>query len=75
LTFSPTINNSKSNKNKENVHERLYKQKDKEEKPENYYETYSHVPKITARGEKMARNMPVGELLYQDAKRRADKQH
>lgn len=31
------------------------------------------MPKITARGEKVERNMPVGELLYQDAKRRAQK--
>lgn len=37
MTFAPIINMSKTYKNKENVHERLYKQRDKEDKSENYY--------------------------------------
>ena len=75
MTFSPRINCLKGNRNKENVHERLYKQKDKEDKLDTYLQTYTHIPKITARGQKIERNMPVGELLYQDAKRRAQKSH
>ncbi len=36
MTFSPRINCSKVYRNKENVHERLYKQKEKEDKLEPY---------------------------------------
>ena len=75
MTFSPRINCSKVYRNKENVHERLYKQKEKEDKLEPYLQRYTHIPKITARGEKIERNIPVGELLYQDAKRRAQKSY
>ena len=36
---------------------------------------YDHTPKITEKGERVVRNMPGFELLYEDAKRRADKYH
>lgn len=75
MTFSPTINKKKYDNNKENVHERLYKLKDKERERDFHEITYDHIPKITERGERIVRNMPVDELLYEDARRRADKQN
>jgi hypothetical protein len=51
----------------------LYKLKDKERDLPIIF--YDHTPKITEKGERMVRNMPGFELLYEDAKRRADKYH
>lgn len=73
MTFSPKINKKKNYKNKENVHERLYKLKDNNNK-EFLFDDFDHIPKITAKGERLTRNLPVEELLYQDAKRRQQKQ-
>jgi hypothetical protein len=63
----------KYNCNKENVHERLYRLKDKEK--EIQVDIYDHIPKITEKGERMVRQAPVEELLYLDARRRAERQH
>ena len=38
------------------------------------FDDFDHIPKITAKGERLTRNLPVEELLYQDAKRRQQKQ-
>ena len=73
MTFSPKINKKKNYKNKENVHERLYKLKDNNNK-DFLFDDFDHIPKITAKGERLTRNLPVEELLYQDAKRRQQKQ-
>jgi hypothetical protein len=73
MTFSPKINKKKYNCNKENVHERLYRLKDKEK--EIQVDIYDHIPKITEKGERMVRQAPVEELLYLDARRRAERQH
>lgn len=47
MTFSPTINKKKYDNNKENVHERLYRLKDKERERDIHEITYDHIPKIT----------------------------
>ena len=57
MTFSPKINKKKYNCNKENVHERLYRLKDKEK--EIPVDIYDHIPKITEKGERMVRQAPV----------------
>ena len=57
MTFSPKINKKKHNCNKENVHERLYRLKDKEK--EIPVDLYDHIPKITEKGERMVRQAPV----------------
>lgn len=49
----------------------MYKLKDKERDVHTI--VYDHTPKITEKGERLVRNMPGFELLYEDAKRRADK--
>lgn len=69
MTFSPKINTKKNTKNKQNVHERLYKLKDKDRELSPI--VYNHIPKITERGEKLVRNRPIDEILYDDARRRA----
>ena len=38
------------------------------------FDDFDQIPKITAKGERLTRNLPVEELLYQDAKRRQQKQ-
>jgi hypothetical protein len=73
MTFSPLINKTKNEKNKENVHSRLYKLKDKDTKSSRFQECFTHIPKITKKGENLVRKMPVNELLYLDAKRRAER--
>jgi len=75
MTFSPQINKAKFMKNKEidKVYDRLYRLKDKER--DLPIIIYDHTPKITEKGERLVRNMPGFELLYEDAKRRFDKQN
>jgi rubrerythrin len=57
MTFSPKINKKKYTCNKENVHERLYRLKDKEK--EIPVDLYDHIPKITEKGERIVRQAPV----------------
>ena len=75
MTFSPRINKKKIERNKENVHERLYRLKDKDKDLSHscIEEKHRHVPKITSKGESLVRAIPVDELLYMDALRRAEK--
>lgn len=74
-TFSPKINAKKQGKNKENVHQRLYKTKNKSKDTKNnyLYEQSSHSPQISKRSQNIVRNLPIDQLLYEDAKRRAQR--